>query len=89
MPERSYTIGQVAKLSGLSVRRLRFYADEGLLPAVRTESGYRLFNDADLVRIDLITHLRKADVSLDEIRDVLMRKTSALRRCVIRSMRTR
>jgi DNA-binding transcriptional MerR regulator len=76
MPERSYTIGQVAKLSGLSVRRLRFYADEGLLPAARTESGYRLFNDADLVRIDLITHLRKADVSLDEIRDVLIRKTS-------------
>ena len=57
MAERIYTIGQLAKLSGVSARRLQFYADEGLLPTSRTEGGYGLFGDADLVRIDLIKHL--------------------------------
>lgn len=76
MAERTYSIGQLARLSGVSARRLRFYADEGLLPSARTESGYRLFCDADLVRIDLIKHLRNADVSLNDIREVLARRSS-------------
>jgi len=76
MAERTYSIGQLARLSGVSARRLRFYADEGLLPSARTESGYRLFCDADLVRIDLIKHLRNADVTLNDIRQVLARRSS-------------
>lgn len=76
MAERTYSIGQLARLSGVSTRRLRFYADEGLLPSARTESGYRLFCDADLVRIDLIKHLRNADVPLNDIREVLARRSS-------------
>jgi DNA-binding transcriptional MerR regulator len=76
MAERTYSIGQLAKLSGVSARRLRFYADEGLLPSARTQSGYRLFCDADLVRIDLIKHLRNADVPLNDIREVLARRSS-------------
>lgn len=75
MAARSYTIGQVSRLTGLPVRRLRFYADKGLLPpADRTESGYRLFSDEDIVRIDLIRALREAGLGLPAIRDVLARK---------------
>ncbi|MGE0152882.1 MAG: MerR family transcriptional regulator [Reyranellaceae bacterium] len=77
MAGRSYTIGQVSRLSGISVRRLRFYADEGLLPpAGRTEGGYRVFSDEDLVRIGVIRALRDAGIGLEAIRSVLAEKSS-------------
>lgn len=74
MTARTYTIGQVSRLSGIPVKRLRFYADEGLLPpAGRTTSGYRLFDDEDLVRIGLIATFREAGFGLDAIAKVLAR----------------
>lgn len=77
MAHRTYTIGEAARLSGVSVRRLRFYSDKGLLPpAGRTDSGYRVFTDEELVRLDLIRCLRDAGVGLDAIRDVLSRDLS-------------
>jgi len=72
MTQRTYSIGEASRLSGVSVRRLRFYADEGLLPpAGRTESGYRVFTDSELVRLNLICCLRDAGLDLDTIREVL------------------
>src|SRR5215470_17877945 len=72
MTQRTYSIGEASRLSGVSVRRLRFYADEGLLPpAGRTESGYRMFTDSELVRLNLICCLRDAGIDLDTIREVL------------------
>lgn len=77
MTSRNYTIGQVARLTGIPVKRLRFYADEGLIPpAGRTEGGYRVFTDEDVVRIGLVRSLRDAGVGLDAIRDLLSRRTS-------------
>jgi DNA-binding transcriptional MerR regulator len=77
MKNRTYSIGEASRLSGVSVRRLRFYADEGLLPpAGRTESGYRVFTDSELVRLDLINCLRDAGLGLDAIRKVLSQKLS-------------
>lgn len=74
---RSYTIGQVARLSGLTARKVRFYADQGLLPpAGRTGSGYRVFGDADIARLDLIRSLREAGAGLDMIRGVLGQRLS-------------
>ena len=44
-----YSIGQVAKKTGLSVHTLRYYEKEGLLPFVRKNgSGLRVFSDSDL-----------------------------------------
>jgi DNA-binding transcriptional MerR regulator len=77
MSYRTYTIGEIARLSGLSVRRIRFYSDEGLLPpTARTESGYRVYSDEDLARLDLIGSLREAGVGLKAIGKILMRKLS-------------
>lgn len=74
MSAPTYTIGQVSRLSGVPVKRLRFYADEKLLPpAGRTESGYRLFSDEDLVRVGLIRAFREAGFGLDAIRRILAR----------------
>jgi len=66
------TIGQLAKRTGLSVRTLRFYADEGVLPeAGRTESGYRLFGSDAVVRGRLVRTLRDLGVGLADIKRVL------------------
>jgi len=75
MSERTYTIGELSRLSGISVRRLRFYSDEGLLPPTgRADSGYRMYADANLARLDLVLALREAGVSLDDIRKLLSRR---------------
>lgn len=77
MAARTYTIGRIAKLSGIPVRRIRYYADEGLLPRVdRTDSNYRLFDETDLARLGLIKALRDAGLGLDTIRAVLFQKRS-------------
>jgi DNA-binding transcriptional MerR regulator len=72
MKQRTYSIGEASRLSGVSVRRLRFYSDQGLLPpAGRTESGYRVFTDSELIRLELISCLRDAGLGLGAIREVL------------------
>ena len=72
MTRRSYTIGTLARLSGLSVRKIRFYSDAGLLPpAGRTEKGYRVFDDSDIARLTLISALREADVALKQIKQIV------------------
>jgi DNA-binding transcriptional MerR regulator len=71
------TIGGVARRTGVSVKTLRFYSDEGLLPPTgRSESGYRLYSESDLIRLDLIRTLRDAGLDLATIRRVLDRDLS-------------
>ena len=74
MTGNSYTIGELSELSGVSVRRIRFYSDKGLLPPVgRTSKGYRVYSEADLARLHLISALRDAGVGLKIIRKILSR----------------
>ena len=62
------TVGALARRTGLSVRTLRYYDDIGLLrPARRTESGYRLYSIAELMRLHQIVLLRSVGLSLAEI----------------------
>jgi DNA-binding transcriptional MerR regulator/GNAT superfamily N-acetyltransferase len=66
------TIGQVARLSGLSVPTVRFYSDAGLVPpAGRTPGGYRLYDQEALGRLELIRTLRDLGVDLATITHVL------------------
>lgn len=75
MYDRIYTIGELSKLSGITVRKLRFYSDKGLLPpTVRAESGYRMYSGADLERLGLILALRDAGVGLAEIGKILSKR---------------
>ncbi|MFO0613129.1 MAG: MerR family transcriptional regulator [Polyangiaceae bacterium] len=83
--DRKLTIGELARRTGVSVKRLRFYSDEGLLPpAARSRSGYRLYTEAHVRRIELVRTLRDAGMSLDDIarvlrRDVTLEQALALR----------
>lgn len=71
------TIGELSRRTGIPVKRLRFYSNEGLLPpAARSPSGYRLYTEEHAVRIDLIRSLREAGIGLEEIGQVLRRDTT-------------
>ena len=59
MTDNNYTIGEISELSGVSLRRTRFYSDEGLLPPMsRTSKGYRVYSESDLAPLGLIRALR-------------------------------
>jgi DNA-binding transcriptional MerR regulator len=66
------TIGDLARLTGLTVKTVRFWSDEGLVPAAgRTAAGYRLYGPDALVRAGLVRTLRDLGVGLPAIRKVL------------------
>lgn len=66
------TISQVAKLTGLSARTLQYYDEIGLLkPSERTASGYRLYGEADLQRLQQIMFFKELDFKLRDIGQLL------------------
>lgn len=67
-----YKIGEVSRVSGVSVKTVRHYSDEGVLPpSGHTEGGYRLYSEADRARLELIRTLRAAGFNLATIRRLL------------------
>jgi DNA-binding transcriptional MerR regulator len=70
-----YRIGELARLSGLSVKTIRFYSDRGLVPpAGRTEAGYRVYDERALARLELVRSLRELGASLADVERVLARE---------------
>jgi DNA-binding transcriptional MerR regulator len=70
-----YRIGELARLSGLSVKTIRFYSDRGLVPpARRTGAGYRVYDERALAQLELIRALRELGASLADIERVLSRE---------------
>lgn len=63
-----YSIGQFAKLTGVTERTLRYYDKQNLLkPSWRNEHGRRFYKDEDLLQLQKILTLKFLDFSLDEI----------------------
>jgi len=70
--KRHWKVGDLAKLTGLTVRTLRFYDQIGLLsPSDQTESGHRLYSEANLSRLHQILSLKELGLSLEEVKSVL------------------
>ncbi|CAM5594320.1 HTH merR-type domain-containing protein OS=Streptomyces aurantiogriseus OX=66870 GN=GCM10010251_55060 PE=4 SV=1 [Streptomyces aurantiogriseus] len=68
----SYSVRQVADFAGVTVRTLHHYDRTGLLtPGGRSRAGYRLYDDADLARLQQILFYRELGFSLDEIAAIL------------------
>jgi len=64
----AYSVGQIARLAGVSVRTLHHYDDIGLLRAKkRSAKGYRMYTDADVERLQRILFYRELEVPLDQI----------------------
>ncbi|MFD1417562.1 MerR family transcriptional regulator [Companilactobacillus keshanensis] len=73
-----YTTGELAKLGKVSVRTIQYYDKKDLLnPSARSEGGRRLYNDNDLKRLKLIILLKSMGLSLDSIRQILIKTNSS------------
>ncbi|PTM86021.1 MULTISPECIES: MerR family transcriptional regulator [unclassified Streptomyces] len=67
-----FTIGELARSTGLTVRTIRYWSDEGVLtPVTRSAGGYRLYDAGSAARLELIRTLRELGLGLDDVRKVL------------------
>jgi DNA-binding transcriptional MerR regulator len=64
----AFTVGELARLTGVTVRALHHYDEIGLVrPSERTPAGYRLYDDADVLRLHQVLLFRELGLPLDEI----------------------
>ncbi|MGN7478856.1 MerR family transcriptional regulator [Solibacillus silvestris] len=70
MEEKHYSIGELAKLTNISVQTLRYYDQIGLFKPsyVDPKTNYRYYKDAQLYYLDIIKSLKYIGVSLEEIK---------------------
>lgn len=64
-------IGELAAESGVSVRSLRYYEEQALLTSVRSQSGQRLYQPADVQRVRLIQQLYAAGLPSKTLRELM------------------
>jgi DNA-binding transcriptional MerR regulator len=72
-----YTIGELARRTGLPVRTIRFWSDAGVVPPTdRTDAGYRLYDGEALARLELVRTLRDLGFDLATVQRVLDREVT-------------
>ncbi|MPY56773.1 MerR family transcriptional regulator [Streptomyces spongiae] len=72
-----YSIGELSRRTGLSVKTIRFYSDKGIVPPTdRSSAGYRLYGPDALARLELARTLRDLGLDLTTVRKVLDREAS-------------
>ena len=70
--EMAMTVGEVSTLLGVSVRALHHWDESGLVhPSQRSAAGYRLYSEADIMRIQQVLVYRQTGMSLADIKAVL------------------
>ncbi|GGT00105.1 MULTISPECIES: MerR family transcriptional regulator [Streptomyces] len=72
-----YSIGELARRTGLTVKTIRFYSDRGIVaPTDRSPAGYRLYSIDAVARLGLVRSLRELGLDLATIRKVVDRELS-------------
>ncbi len=67
-----YTMGEIAKLCGVTVRTVQYYDTRGILvPSALSEGGRRLYSEDDLKRMKVICFLRELDIPINAISQIL------------------
>ncbi len=66
-----YSVNEMATLSGVSTRTLRFYEQKGLLAPKRRENGYREYGEHEVDRLQLILLFRRADMPVETIKQLM------------------
>ena len=65
-------IGEAARRAGLTVKTVRYYANIGLVtPQQDAETGYRLYDPADVAKLQFVGKARRFDFSVEECRELL------------------
>ncbi len=71
-----YTVQKLSNLAGISTRTLRYYDEIGILkPARINSSGYRIYGEAEINRLQQILFYRELGLSLDSIKDIITSPT--------------
>lgn len=69
---RPLKVGEVAKMTGLSVKALHYYEERGLArPTERTEAGHRLYGEEEVTRLIFVKRAKRLRLSLEEIKELL------------------
>ncbi len=69
---KTYAVGELAALAGVTIRTLRYYDRINLLnPTRREDNNYRVYDFSDLLRLQQILFFRELDVPLNQIRHIL------------------
>ena len=68
---KSFSIGQVAKRTGVPATALRYYEEAGILPSPPRVRGRRLYDSDGIRRIDVLRFAQQAGFSLEEIKTLL------------------
>ena len=76
-----FGIGELARLTGESVKTLRFWADEGILPVVRGENRYRYFLAGAERRVAAVRRFQGLGFSLGEVVELLALRERGGRPC--------
>lgn len=72
MKEEIFTIGKVARMSGVGIETIRFYEREGLIPEPpRRDSGYRQYPPATIERVHFVKRAKDLGFTLAEIKELL------------------
>lgn len=72
-----FSIGELASRTGLSVKTIRFWSDEGLVPpASRSSAGYRRYDAEAVARLELVQTLRSLGLDVKTVRSVLAQQSS-------------
>jgi len=67
-----YTVQKLARMAGISTRTLRYYDEIGILkPARINSSGYRIYSQAEVDKLQQILFYRELEVSLESIKDIV------------------
>jgi MerR family mercuric resistance operon transcriptional regulator len=71
IPERSFTIGKLAKEAGVGVETVRYYQRRGLLAEPPATSGYRRYDPQHLERLNFIRRAQGVGFTLEEIGELM------------------
>lgn len=70
-----YSIGELARMTGATVKTIRFYSNRGIVsPTDRSPAGYRLYGNDAVARLDLVRTLRALGLDLTAVRKILDRE---------------
>ncbi|MDQ0232440.1 MerR family transcriptional regulator [Metabacillus malikii] len=85
-----WKVGEIASLTGLTIRTLRYYDQIDLFsPSKYTESGHRLYTKLDLSKLHQILALKQIGLSLDDIKSVITKKEKGFATNIIETQITR
>lgn len=74
----NYSVKEVANLTGVTIRTLRYYDEIDLLPIERNSSNHRIYNTLDILKLTMICSLKTIGVPLEDIRGILENSSESI-----------